>query len=108
MVRRRRTSASEPFPLYFFDSMTLPPFFMQSSLLVSTTPLPLQAFCPAQLLPAPAHEPCPLHALMPAQDTVSPVLSPAARATTAPLRMRLAAALAISTPVVLLILRPPW
>src|SRR5207244_4102495 len=88
---------SEPYS--FFDSTILPPFFSHSALDDSIHPLPLQAFWPWQEFAALAHAAWPLHALMPAQWTVSaPAFSPA-RATTAPLRNRPAAALAIKIPL---------
>src|SRR5262245_66475735 len=78
--------------------MTLPPAFVHSSApLTFTNPLPLHAFWPLHEFCAPAQAPWPLQALTPLQCTSPPALS-AARATTAPLSSRLAAALAISMP----------
>src|SRR5262249_56098060 len=78
--------------------MTLPPAFVHSSApLMLTNPLPLHAFWPLHEFCALAHAPWPLQALTPLQCTSPPALS-AARATTAPLSNRLAAALAINMP----------
>src|SRR5262249_42022351 len=80
-------------------SMILPPAFVHSSApLMLTNPLPLQAFLPLHEFSALAQAPWPLHALTPPQCTSPPAFS-AARATTAPLSRRLAAALAISMPL---------
>src|SRR5262249_69826 len=103
-MEREERGGLPPAPLHHFPSTTLPPFLAQSSLLVSTQPWPLHAFLPAQPCPAPEHSPCPLHALIPAQCTMSPpVFCSAARARTAPPRIRLAAALATSIPFVFFI-----
>src|SRR5262249_1982594 len=79
-------------------SMTLPPAFVHSSApLMLTNPLPLHPFWPLHEFCAPAQAPGPLRALTPLQCPSPPALS-AARATTAPLSSRLAAALAINMP----------
>src|SRR5215469_12409876 len=84
--------------LLYLAEATLPPALVHSSaLLRSTYPCPLQSFLPLQEFSAPAQLPLPLHALIPAQCTSPPAFS-AARATTLPARIRLAAALAMSMP----------
>src|SRR5262249_41516024 len=79
--------------------MILPPFFWHSALGTSTTPLPLLSFLPAQLVPAPAHEPWPLQSLIPSPFTLSPPALSSARAWTAPLARSVAAAAAIRIPL---------
>src|SRR5437016_13573441 len=101
-TERGRASARPAFPsIYFFGfSATLPPFLAQSAADISTTPLPLHPFLPAHEFSAVAQEPCPLQALTPAQFTMSPpAFFSSARAVSAPAMIRLAAALAISTPL---------
>src|SRR5262249_37908829 len=84
--------------------MTLPPFFSHSALGTVTTPLPLQEFWPAQLLPAPAPGPCPLHALLPLHFTCSLPAFSSARALMAPLANSVAAAVAIRIPLLALVI----
>src|SRR5215475_9872318 len=88
--------------------MTLPPAFVHSSApLMLTNPLPLHAFWPLHEFCALAHAPWPLQALTPLQCTSPPALS-AARATTAPVSSRLAAALAINMPFRRPFMGPSW
>src|SRR4051812_15741160 len=55
---------------YFFASATTVPFLaLQSASVIGVTPLPLQAFLPAQSLPAPPQAPLPLHSLRPTHFT---------------------------------------
>src|SRR5262249_18531861 len=79
--------------------MILPCFCSPSAFGTTTIPFPLQAFWPAQLPPAPAQAPLPLHSLMPVHFTLSPPALSSARAFTAPLAKRVAAAVAMRIPL---------
>src|SRR3990172_7927647 len=89
-----RTSSGEA---YFAGSNFAPSIFSHSAFVISDMPLPLQAFWPAQALPAVLHAPLPLQALPPTQW---PLASSAAKAgaETAPVISKAAAAAAMAEP----------
>src|SRR5581483_1842055 len=70
----RARALDAPSPLGVQPFTTLPPFFAHSSALMSTNPLPLQEFFPAQLFPAPAQLPLPAHSFTPEHFTLASLL----------------------------------